>query len=177
MPHGSLICTHTNAIEHLSREHGERKSAKTSQQGVSSDGGSGKHQVRVDDVVHQLQENGVDSETEEDTSKRGYDPRDAGRVASPTEPEETDGERDSADHWPEQAPFRYGNVVVGLQFLDVARVGDGDGGEADHDTNDHANVRQAGDTRAHAVNLPEYNAVARKRQIQHTVHEGHLRKI
>lgn len=169
--------SHIHTIVHLSREHRERKPTKTSQQGVSGNGRSGEHQIRVDDVVHQLQEHGVDSEAEEKASKSRYDPWNVGIVASPTEPEKADSKRDSSNHWPEETPFRHRNVVVCLQFLDVARIGGRDGGKTNHYTNDHTDVWKTRYSRAHAVDLSKNDAVRCKRQIQHTVDEGHLRRV
>lgn len=129
-----------HTVKHLRREHGERETAKTTQHCISCNSRRCKHQVRIDDVVHQLEENRVDAETEEQASECRNDPRDAVFVTRPTEPEEPDGERHASDHWPEETPFRNRDVVVGFQFLDVARVRQHDGYEADHDANDHSNV-------------------------------------
>lgn len=84
-------------IEHVGCEQGEDGTANGSQEGVCSHGRSGEHEIRIDDVVQATQEDCVDAEPQEQTSKRGNDPGDTIRKACPAKPKKADREDDTTN--------------------------------------------------------------------------------
>lgn len=67
---------HVQRCEHVLGEHGEAGSSERSHESVSSDGGSGEHEVSVDEVVERLKENGKEAEAGEETGEGWDDPMD-----------------------------------------------------------------------------------------------------
>jgi hypothetical protein len=110
-------------------------------------------------------------------------------VAGPTEPEETGwiaslangvrfvgwgrgrltGEDGGADHREGKAPFWDGDVVVCFEFSPVGRVHGDHQGEADDDSDDHAEVRQARETWAEVVFSLEDQCIRCEETVQNAV--------
>ena len=80
---GSPLDTHT--LEHVGGEERETGTGERTEEGVTGDGGGGEHEVRVDQVVEGLKEDGGQTEAGEDTGEGGHDPVDLAAVARPAE--------------------------------------------------------------------------------------------
>lgn len=119
-------------------------------------------------------EDGEDAEAEEEAGEGGDDPGGGAHVAAPAEPKQAGGEDDATRHDDGEAPFRHGDVVVGLEFAHVLLVCEEDDEEADHDADDEGHVGQARDAQAEAVDLPEDDFVRGEVEVEQAVDEGHV---
>ena len=169
---GSPLDAH--ALEHVCGEERETGAGERAEEGVARDGGGGKHEVRVDQIVKGLEEDGGKTETGEDTGEGGHDPVHLAGIARPAEPEETGGEGDTAgdDGW--ETPLRDGDTVVGIELARVPRLLEDDGNTGEDLTSNHAKEGQAGDTGSHVVDTLEDHGVGRQEEVENSVNEGHV---
>ena len=96
------------------------------------------HEIGVDNVVEQLNEDGQKAEASEQSRKRRRDPVDGLLVARPSEPEQTNREEHTTEDDRRQTPFWDGNAAIGGKLLDVPLVVDNDVARDEEDANDHA---------------------------------------
>jgi hypothetical protein len=94
---------------------------------------------------------------------------DVAAVSTPTEPEQTASEQDTADHADGQAPFGHRDVVVRFEFLDVTRVIKDDECEGDHFSDDHTEVGQACNTRRPAVHALEDEGIRCEKEVKKAI--------
>lgn len=78
---GSVLDSHT--FEHLASKERETSTTERSKECVACDGRSGKHEVRVDEVVESLEEDGHETEAGEETTQGGNNPVDVVCESSP----------------------------------------------------------------------------------------------
>jgi hypothetical protein len=150
---------YTHTVKHLRRKQRKDAAKYRTHECVCCNCGGSKHQVRIDDVIQQAEKNAEDAKAGEQAAQHGHDPWHVAAVARPAEPEQAAGEQNAADHANGQTPFRNRNVVVGLEFLDVAWVGEDDDNECDEFASYHAEVGQAGDAGGPAVDALEDEGV------------------
>lgn len=135
------------------------------------------HQIRINEVIQALQENGHQTEAAAQAGQRGHDPVDVLGVAGPREPEQADRESNAADDDLGQAPLGHRHVVVGRQLALVARLPEDDEGAGQQLAHDHAEVGQAADAQVHAVDLLEDDGVGREEEVEDAVDEGLKERI
>lgn len=92
---------------------------KTTHQSIRSDGTGREHQIRLDEIVQQVQKDRQDAKARGEAGERRRDPMDVLSETGPREPEDPNGEADAADHGGWKSPFRDGHVVVRGQFAVV----------------------------------------------------------
>jgi hypothetical protein len=134
-------------LEHVGREERKPGTAKRSQEGVARDGRGREHEVRVDEVVEGLQEDGHEPKAREKARKRGNDPVHRVAIARPAEPEEPDGESGTARNHAWKTPLRNGDAVVGFELSIVPGLlskHSHTGEELPYDHTEEREIRDAG---------------------------------
>jgi len=99
--HAAKQCTgplDSHTVEHEGCEQWEDSTKHGPHEGVCCNSGSGKHEVRVDDVIEKREEDREDSEAGKETAQNRDDPMHIAGVACPSEPEETGCEEHTTDH-------------------------------------------------------------------------------
>jgi len=150
---------YTHPVEHLCREQRKDTAKNGPHKRIRCDRRGGKHQVRIDNVVQQRQENTEDAEARKQAAQDGHNPGYVAAVACPAEPEEAAGEQDAADHADGQSPFGDGDVVVGFELRDVAWISEDDDDKGDKLAGDHSEIGEAGDAGGPAVDALEDKGV------------------
>jgi hypothetical protein len=117
--------------EYLPSKQRKPSSRETAKHGICRNCAGRKHQVRLNEVVQQIEEDCEDAKASGQAGESRRDPVDISMETCPREPEDTDTEADASDYDGRKPPLWDRNVVVRGKFAVVAgRDGDHeDGGE------------------------------------------------
>jgi hypothetical protein len=158
-----------HTIEHEGRKQRKNATEAGAHEGVCGDSRGGEHEVCVNDVVEQGEEDGEDAEAGEEAAEHGDDPVRVSCVACPSEPEQAAGKQHAANHADGEAPFGDRDVVVGFEFADVAGIVEDDDDEGDDFAGDHAEVGEAAYASAPAVDALEDEGVGGEEEVEQAV--------
>lgn len=132
------------------------------------------HEIRIDDIVEALDEDGQKTEACEKTGQSWHDPVNRFFVSRPAKPKETKGEEHAANHDRWQAPFRNWNTTIGLQLLVVgSRIVD-DVASNDEYAHNHAEKGQTCHTGGHMMYTLEYERIGCEEAVEEAVNERHV---
>lgn len=120
-PFGS---TDDRQTQRLPGEQRENSTRETPEDGVCSNRTRRKHQVRLNEVVQQVQEDGKDAKARGQTRECRCDPVDILSEARPREPKYSDPEAEASDHNWRKSPLWNRHVVVRGKLAVVARRND-----------------------------------------------------
>lgn len=162
------------AVEHVGREEREAGAAEGPQERVARDGRGREHEVRVDEVVERLQEDGHQPEARQDARRRRHDPVHVVPVAAPAEPEDASREGDAAGDDHGETPLGDGDAIVGGQLSLVPGLVEQDDGTRNELANDHSKERKTRLAGVETVDALEDERISRQEQVEQTVDESHV---
>lgn len=99
----------------------ENSPKKTTKQRVRSDGTSREHQVRLNEIIQQVQKDRQDAKACSKAGERWCDPMNIFSETGPSEPKDANAKADASDDDGWKSPFWYGHVIVGGKFAVVPR--------------------------------------------------------
>lgn len=135
------------------------------------------HEIRINQIIKQLDEHNQQPEAREEATERRRNPRHVGREARPSEPEDTRREERPANNHRRETPFGHRHAGIRLQLLVVrpARK-QTDVGAADEQADDHPEERQPADAGVHVVHPLVDEAVRRQEAVQQPVDETEIER-
>jgi hypothetical protein len=163
----------SEVVVHLGREKREGGTEERTQDSVGCEHGGCEDGVGVNEVVHHAEEDEHHAETEGYAGENGHDPVDAWGVG-PGEPEEADGDCNTAKHGGRQTSLRWCETLVLIAKPGVALVVPNAVSYGDDHTDSHTKEGKAANTRTPAAVLLVDNWERAKQHVESSVNDGHV---